>query len=324
MSKLGILLLSSVIFFTYLNVGAETPMEKGQLVNISGTPLYLPANIKPNAELIVYLHGCNQSEQDAMDVTRLNEWADRRGFAVLYPRQSIIRNPFLCWSWYKASEARRGGHEAQAMIVDVVKAVQEKYNLNKDKTFVLGLSAGGAMTQLLMACYPDVFAAGASHSGVAYVGEAGSAEPLKLMAAGSPDSNVELAQKALDCIKSSGWQKPIPMMFVSGKADDRVSYKNSLQSLAQMVLSSDMITNGQWRDNPEQIKPKKEEKFAKQGDQYAYSMCSYAMSSGPSSKLLLVNGLNHAWSGGPSDKPYSDNRGPDATKMILDFFAGIR
>jgi poly(3-hydroxybutyrate) depolymerase len=37
-------------------------------------------------------------------------------------------------------------------------------------------------------------------------------------------------------------------------------------------------------------------------------------------ELLLVEGLDHAWSGGAARGSYADPRGPDATYSIVRFF----
>lgn len=42
------------------------------------------------------------------------------------------------------------------------------YGADPARTFVTGLSAGGAMTSVMLAAYPDVFAAGAVIAGLPY------------------------------------------------------------------------------------------------------------------------------------------------------------
>ncbi len=51
---------------------------------------YIPDGLKPNAPLVVALHGCSQSAADYDDETGWVQYADRLGFALLLPEQK-------CW-----------------------------------------------------------------------------------------------------------------------------------------------------------------------------------------------------------------------------------
>ena len=43
-----------------------------------------------------------------------------------------------------------------------------EHGIDRHRMFVTGLSAGGAMTSVMLACYPEVFAAGAIVAGLPY------------------------------------------------------------------------------------------------------------------------------------------------------------
>ena len=137
---------------------------------------YVPETLRPGAPLVVVLHGCTQ---DAAVYDHGSGWstlADRHGFALLYPEQVRANNPMLCFNWFSAADTRRGGGEA-ASIAAMVEAMQRAHGLDPGRTFVTGLSAGGAMTSVMLAAYPEMFAAGAILAGIAYgcadsVGEA--------------------------------------------------------------------------------------------------------------------------------------------------------
>jgi acetylxylan esterase len=72
-----------------------------------------------------------------------------------------------CWDCSsKESLTHEGGGDSQT-IANVVKYALTKYKGDPSKVFATGSSSGGMFTNVLMATYPDVFAGGASFSGVA-------------------------------------------------------------------------------------------------------------------------------------------------------------
>ena len=129
--------------------------------------VHVPDDLPPGAPLVVVLHGCTQSAE-AYDVgSGWSTLADRYGFALLYPEQQRRNNPNLCFNWFVPEDTRRGGGEAESIREMVVAAV-ERYGLDASRVFVTGLSAGGAMTSVMLATHPEVFAAGAIIAGLPY------------------------------------------------------------------------------------------------------------------------------------------------------------
>lgn len=142
--------------------------------------LHAPVNLRPGAPLVVVLHGCTQTA-DAYD--RGSGWstlADRFGFAVLYPEQQRANNPNLCFNWFVPADTRRGGGEAES-IREMVAAAVLTHELDPSRVFVTGLSAGGAMTSVMLATYPEVFAGGAVIAGLPFGAAAGVSQALERM-----------------------------------------------------------------------------------------------------------------------------------------------
>jgi poly(hydroxyalkanoate) depolymerase family esterase len=128
---------------------------------------HVPASLEENAALVVVLHGCNQEAAAYDRGSGWSELADERGFAVLFPEQQRVNNANLCFNWFNREDTRRDGGEALS-IRQMVAAMIATHRLDPARVFVTGLSAGGAMTSVMIATYPEVFAGGAIIAGLPY------------------------------------------------------------------------------------------------------------------------------------------------------------
>lgn len=129
--------------------------------------LYVPARLEASPPLVVALHGCGQDAAQYAVGTGWSKLAEHLGFVVLYPEQQSANNPKSCFSWFVPGHVRRDGGEA-ASIHQMVEHVIAAYGVDRSRVFVTGLSAGGAMTNAMLATYPDTFAAGAIIAGLPY------------------------------------------------------------------------------------------------------------------------------------------------------------
>ncbi|MGW4180481.1 extracellular catalytic domain type 1 short-chain-length polyhydroxyalkanoate depolymerase [Streptomyces rubiginosohelvolus] len=129
--------------------------------------VYRPAALPASAPVVVALHGCTQSAQVYSDNAGLNTFADRHGFLVVYAETTTANNANKCFNWFQPGDTRRGQGEAASIRQMVAHAVTA-YGADTGRVQVTGLSAGGAMTSVMLAAYPDVFAAGAVVAGIPY------------------------------------------------------------------------------------------------------------------------------------------------------------
>lgn len=129
--------------------------------------VYRPASLPANPPVVVALHGCTQSAQVYADNSGLPRLADRDGFVLVLAETTSSNNASKCFNWFQATDNRRGQGEALSIRQMVSHAVSA-YGADSGRVYVTGLSAGGAMTSVMLATYPDVFAAGAVVAGLPY------------------------------------------------------------------------------------------------------------------------------------------------------------
>ena len=128
---------------------------------------YIPKQLAPSPALVVVLHGCTQSAASYDHGAGWSALADKYGFAVLLPEQQPANNAKKCFSWFMPGDTARGSGEALSIRQMVDRTIQD-YGIDRGRVFVTGLSAGGAMTSVMLATYPEVFAGGAIIAGLPY------------------------------------------------------------------------------------------------------------------------------------------------------------
>lgn len=128
---------------------------------------YIPEDLPVGAPLVIVLHGCEQSAEDYDRGSGWSDLADRHGFALLFPEQRLYNNWFLGFNWFEPRDSRRGSGEPLS-IRQMVEQVVGDHGIDRQRIFITGLSAGGAMTSVMLATYPEVFAGGAIIAGLPY------------------------------------------------------------------------------------------------------------------------------------------------------------
>jgi feruloyl esterase len=128
---------------------------------------YAPKNPGANMPLVVVLHGCSQGAKAVAELTGWSKLADEYGFYVLYPQQHVPNNPSHCFNWYKKNEIERGKGECES-IRQMTAHMIKNFTIDTTRVFVTGLSAGAAMSVVMIATQPSMFKAAAIFAGGPY------------------------------------------------------------------------------------------------------------------------------------------------------------
>lgn len=129
--------------------------------------IYIPKNFPKNGSLVVVLHGSTQSADSYNIGSGWSALADECGIALLFPGQRRTNNALGSFNWFESGDIHRGRGEALS-IYQMVKQVVNDHTVDPSRIFITGMSSGGAMTTVMLATYPEVFAGGAIIAGLPY------------------------------------------------------------------------------------------------------------------------------------------------------------
>jgi len=191
--------------------------------------LCTPPNVGPDAALVVVLHGGGQSAQEYAHGAGWLALAHRFGFVVLCPEQTCANNCFGCFNWFAAADVDREGGEAQS-IASMVAHVRATRSIDPARIHVTGLSSGGAMAAVMLATYPEVFAAGAIIAGLPYGAAMNPFEAMQAMSSGSRLPSAALG----DLVRAaSSHDGPWPTVAIWHGDDDTTIRPGSAGDLAR-------------------------------------------------------------------------------------------
>ena len=192
--------------------------------------IYVPDGLPGGAALVVVLHGCTQSAAAYDKGSGWSQLADRHGFALLFPEQCRTNNANLCFNWFAPGDARRGQGEALS-IAQMVENMAATHRIDRSRVFVTGLSAGGAMTSVMLTAYPELFAGGAIIAGLPYASANTLPEALEQMRGAGALQRGELASRAKAAADYSG-QAPTLSVW-HGTRDTTVNPANAVAIVDQ-------------------------------------------------------------------------------------------
>ncbi|WP_295391137.1 PHB depolymerase family esterase [uncultured Thiodictyon sp.] len=264
----------------------------GSFTNEAGTrayKLYIPTVYADQAlPLVVMLHGCGQDPDDFAAGTRLNAIAEEQPCLVLYPAASGSG----CWNWFNAGDQQRDQGEP-SIIAGMTREVMATYRVDPARIYCAGMSAGGAMAAIMGVTYPDLFAAIGVHSGLPYAAATDLVSGMAAMRGGG-------------AAPASADLHGLPIIVFHGDRDSTVHPRNSEHIMTQSIATgrAAQVNTGQ------------------AGAGHAYTQRVHEGADGTvMAEHWLVHGAGHAWSGGSDRGRFTDDRGPDASREMMRFFA---
>lgn len=254
--------------------------------------LYVPrGHAGRELTLVMMLHGCTQNPDDFARGTRMNVLAEEFGLIVAYPSQPKSANVQGCWNWFDLRHQGRGAGEP-AVLAGLAQELSSEFKIDRKRVFVAGLSAGGAMADVLASTHPDVFSAAGIHSGLPH-------------GAACDVMSAFAAMKGNAKATATGHSRIRKIIF-HGTADTTVHPSNGkavfdLAGSAQgkpAEFQTDAVINGK----------RVTRSLIAHGNALALA------------EHWLIHGGGHAWSGGDRGGSYTDATGPDASREMVRFF----
>lgn len=298
--------------------------------------LYVPSSVlaKPHKKvpLIVYLHGCNQTADDAAVGTRLEELAEEKGLLVLFPEQTrpagssyplADGNGSGCWNWFHPDHQTRDGAEP-ATLAAMTRDVMGRFAVDHRRVWLAGISAGADMATILAATHPDLYAAVAPIAGCAY---------LTCADASGAAAHAAMGEHA----------RVVPTLVVQGDLDMVNNAAMGATALQQWVATNDRADDGQLNGSVPPVPSSLAAHPAVQGSppgdpcignsrlpcvggaaglkSYPYTVLRYDGADGQSVvEALVIHGANHAYTGGNPQGTFVDPVGPNLAAAMHDFF----
>lgn len=275
---------------------------------------------KGTKPLVVLLHGCKQNPNLILEGTQLEVEANKNEFFILAPEQPNYYNMDHCWNWFLDYQQKRMMGTEMGQIIAGIESVVKNHPVNADKIFVAGISAGGVMAHNLTACYPDVFAGSAIHSGLTYKVAESATEAQSVLTSYQQKSPEYLGKKMYECARDVKKKKLSKVLIIHGREDSRVP------SLHSELISK---TQAVWRDYLDDGKDNNSVRGVVKSETVRFPR-SYSVEQtdtqypGFQERMLMVKGLGHAWGGGKPVSVNFDPKAPSSNQFILNYFDLIK
>jgi|GEM_PF-584935 len=283
--------------------------------------VYTPSSYRPRQRLplIVMLHGCQTTAYQQMEANLYNPLADKRHFVVVYPDVNPIEvaqpGPTKnCWQYPNPQDWHRGEGD-DAAVAGITRTVMRRWNVDPQRVYLMGMSAGAFLTADMAATYPDLYAAVGENAGADY-------EDWECTIQDAVTPPVTVTAK--DAYSAMGPRaRIVPKIVIGGDADQGIPPACADRALQQTLRTNNLVIDHS-QTKPISLTAATVQHRQKPGG-YSYTISNYVDQYGcVIGQRYLVHGMNHFWSGGSSNpkwKYWTDPKGPSAALASWTFFS---
>lgn len=282
--------------------------------------VYTPKGYQPGQHLplLVMLHGCQTTSYQQMKANQYNRLANQQHFVVAYPdidpieaaQPGPLRN---CWQFFNSKDWQRGKADGAA-VAAITRSIMRTWHIDRQRVYLMGMSAGSFLTADMAATYSDLYAAVGENAGGAF---------SDFSCVGQSTATLPVATSAKDAYDAMGPRaRVVPKIVIGGDADQGIPPACADKALMQSLRTNNLVLRHN-QTKPIPLTPERVQHKQKPGG-YRYTISSYRDGHGCLiGQRYLVHGMNHFWSGGSSNpkwKGFTDPKGPSAAIASWEFF----
>jgi poly(hydroxyalkanoate) depolymerase family esterase len=277
--------------------------------------LYIPANRRHDERLpqLVLIHGCRQDAATFANGTRIAALADERRFLVLMPDQSDAANDWRCWNWFDTRTI--AGKGEAAIVARMARTVARQWNADTDRIVAAGLSSGAALAAVLGIRHADLFGGIVTHSGIAC---GATSTPFTALAVMSRGPETDVARIARDARR--GDARIVPLLAIQGMRDATVAPRHA-SALARQYLAFNGVDVPAGSESA--LPPPDADTRDASGARYTVHVREWRRNGRAIVRLVEIDALGHAWSGGDPALPFNDGAAPSASAMTAEWIDAL-
>ena len=148
-----------------LQPASAISLGQWQEIDHNGESVSVYAPEESTNELMIVLHGCNQSADDFVDRAALDKVAETYGVVIAVPNVPGGGVLLGCWDYYDEQHTREETHVSHLLTLPA--RLESLIGNSFTKRSLTGLSSGAAMVNLVTCLAPDAFDAIGVVSGAA-------------------------------------------------------------------------------------------------------------------------------------------------------------